>query len=103
MGHFGPLLLGQTGPFSFLPQGIPNNMSDADLPFWIKLQGFQKWATFWANPKVAHSFLLELGIFSLTEIVTKKVVGIHSTKKNFSTAFRKKWATGPNFFFNSGK
>ena len=55
-------------------------MSDADLPFWIKLQGFQKWAAFWATPKVAHSFLLELGIFSLTEIVTRKVVGIHSTK-----------------------
>ena len=31
--------------FPFLPQGPPNNMSDADLPFGVKLQGFQKWAT----------------------------------------------------------
>ena len=29
---------------------------------------------------MAHSFVIELGIYSVTEIVSRKVVGIHSTK-----------------------
>ena len=41
----GPPFWAKVAHFSFLPQGSPNNMSDADLPFGVKLQGFQKRAT----------------------------------------------------------
>ena len=41
----GPPFWVKVAHFPFLPQGSPNNMSDADLPFGVKLQGFQKWAT----------------------------------------------------------
>ena len=41
----GPPFWAKVAHFLFLPQGPPNIMSDAELPFGVKLLGFQKWAT----------------------------------------------------------
>ena len=43
----GPLFWAKVAHFPFLPQGSPNNMSDADLPFGVKIAGF---------PKMGHPF-----------------------------------------------
>ena len=94
MGH----PIGPKWPIFFLPQGSPNNMSDADLPFGVKLQGFQNGPPFWATlaQKMVH--------FLKTLISTQNGKNASDVLLGQPWSKNKKWATVAQIeakFFNN--